>query len=133
MPPKPAAHPYAVLRNADYSRYLLARFIAALGMQMLVTALDWELYKRTNSALALGFVGLSLMIPMILCTLPAGQVADRYNRKNIILGATLALAFASLGLTLASAFIGLNQNATTFQIFAVWSSHPEAIRCPSDA
>ena len=117
-PPPPAAHPYAVLRNADYARYLLARFIAALGMQMLVTALDWELYKRTNSALALGFVGLSLMIPMILCTLPAGQVADRYNRKNIILGATLALAFASLGLTLASAFIGLNQNATTFQIFA---------------
>ncbi len=117
-PPKPSAHPYAVLRNADYARYLLARFIAALGMQMLVTALDWELYKRTHSGLALGFVGLSLMIPMILCTLPAGQVADRYNRKNIILGATLALAFASLGLTLASAFIGFNQNAHIFQFFA---------------
>lgn len=116
--PSPSAHPYAVLRNADYSRYLLSRFIAALGMQMLVTALDWELYKRTHSGLALGFVGLSLMIPMILCTLPAGQVADRFNRKNIILGATLALAFASLGLTLASAFIGFNQNAEIFQSFA---------------
>jgi MFS family permease len=117
-PAPPAAHPYAVFRNADYARYLLARFIAALGMQMLVTALDWEIYKRTGSALALGYVGLSLMIPMILCTLPAGQLADRRNRKSIILGSTLVLAVASLGLTLASAFIHLNENVAAFQFFA---------------
>ena len=111
-------HPYAVFRNADFVRYLIARFIAALGMQMLVTALDWELYKRAHSGLALGFVGLSLMVPMILCTLPAGQLADRRNRKSIILGSTLALGFASLGLTLTSAFIDLDKNVATFQMFA---------------
>src|SRR5665213_250469 len=107
--PPAADHPYAVFRNADYVRYLIARFIAALGMQMLVTALDWELYKRAQSGLALGFVGLSLMVPMVLCTLPAGQLADRRNRKSIILGATLLLALASLGLTLTSAFIALGR------------------------
>ena len=117
-PPPPAAHPYAIFRNADYVRYLLARFISAFGMQMLITALDWELYKRTHSGLALGFVGLALMIPMILCTLPAGQLADRRNRKNIVLGSTLALAVASLGLTLASAFIHPDRNVATFQLFA---------------
>ncbi|HEY5344969.1 MAG TPA: MFS transporter [Verrucomicrobiae bacterium] len=109
---------YALFRNAEFTRYLIARFIAALGMQMLVTALDWELYKRAHSGLALGFVGLSLMVPMILCTLPAGQLADRRNRKNIILGSTVVLAFASLGLTLTSFFINLNQNVATFQFFA---------------
>ena len=109
---------YALFRNADFTRYLIARFIAALGMQMLVTALDWELYKRAHSGLALGFVGLSLMVPMILCTLPAGQLADRRNRKNIILGSTLALACASLGLTLTSAFIALDEKVATFQFFA---------------
>ena len=109
---------YALFRNADFTRYLLARFIAALGMQMMVTALDWELYKRAHSGLALGFVGLSLMVPMILCTLPAGQVADRFNRKKIILGSTLMLGLASLGLTLTSAFIALDQNVATFQMFA---------------
>ena len=119
MPPPPVGRQtYAIFRNADFTRYLITRFIAALGMQMLVTALDWELYKRTHSGLALGFVGLSLMLPMILCTLPAGQIADRFNRKKIILGSTLVLALASLGLTLTSAFIALNQNIATFQLFA---------------
>ena len=109
---------YALFRNADFTRYLIARFIAALGMQMLVTALDGELYTRAHAGLALGFVGLSLMVPMILCTLPAGQLADRRNRKNIILGSTLALACASLGLTLTSAFIALDEKVATFQFFA---------------
>jgi MFS family permease len=96
---------YAVLRNADFTRYLAGRFVASLGQQMLVVAIDWELYRRTHSALALAFVGLSLMIPMILCTIPAGHFADTFNRKKIILITTLLLAVASAGLTLASAFL----------------------------
>jgi MFS family permease len=104
--PKPVAeNAYAVLRNADFIRYLTGRFVASLGQQMLVVAIDWELYRRTHSALALAFVGLAMMIPMILCTIPAGHFADTFNRKKIILIATLVLALASLGLTLASAFL----------------------------
>jgi MFS family permease len=96
---------YAVLRNADFTRYLTGRFVASLGQQMLVVAIDWELYRRTHSALALAFVGLSLMTPMIICTIPAGHFADTFNRKKIILITTLVLAVASLGLTVASAFL----------------------------
>jgi hypothetical protein len=55
---------YSVLRNADFARYLVGRFVASLGQQMLVVAIDWELYQRTHSALALAFVGLSIMVPM---------------------------------------------------------------------
>jgi MFS family permease len=117
MPPA-GRQTYALFRNADFKRYLIARFVAALGMQMLVTALDWELYRRAHSGLALGFVGLSLMVPMILCTLPAGQLADRLNRKKIILGSTLVLALTSLGLTLTSGLIALDQKVATFQLFA---------------
>ncbi|MEI9961898.1 MAG: MFS transporter [Limisphaerales bacterium] len=103
-PAKPVEEsPYAVLRNVDFIRYLIGRFVASLGQQMLVVAIDWELYERTGSALALAFVGLSQMVPMILCTLPAGHFADNFSRKKIILITTLALALASLGLTLCSA------------------------------
>jgi MFS family permease len=103
--PKPAAEgTYAVLRNANYTRYLIGRFVAALGQQMLFVAVDWELYQRTGSALSLAFVGLSCMVPMILCTVPAGHFADRFNRKKIILAATLVLAAASGCLTLISYF-----------------------------
>src|SRR5271170_2555948 len=95
---------YAVLKYADYTRYLIGRFVASLGQQMLVVAIDWELYQRTLSALSLAFVGLSLMIPMILCTIPAGHVADVFNRKKIVLFTTIILAAASAGLALASYF-----------------------------
>ena len=109
LPDEPAPKPadesaYAVLRYADYTRYLIGRFVASLGQQMLVVAIDWELYQRTLSALSLAFVGLSLMIPMILCTIPAGHVADVFNRKKIVLFTTIILAVASMGLALASYF-----------------------------
>jgi MFS family permease len=103
---KPAAESaYSVLRNADFTRYLIGRFVASLGQQMLVVAIDWELYRRTHSALSLAFVGLSLMVPMILFTVPAGHFADTFNRKKIILAATLVLTAVSVGLALSSALL----------------------------
>lgn len=120
LPPAPAdEHPYAVFRNANYVRYLTARFVASFGMQMLVVAIDWELYDRTGSALALGLVGLSMMVPMVLCTLPAGHLADSFNRKKIIVIATGAIALCSFALAGASAFIA-HGRVSPFQI-AVYS------------
>jgi len=95
--------PYAVWRNRDFRLYLIGRLIATIGQQMFAMTLGWELYERTHSALALGFVGLTQVLPMILCTLPAGHFADIYNRKRIIILMTLIVAAANLGLALISA------------------------------
>ncbi len=100
--PKAGGDPYAVLRNRDFLLYLVGRFVAALGQQMLTVAVGWELYERTNSALNLGFVGLTLMLPMVLFTLTAGHTADNYSRKRIIVLMTLVLACTSVGLALVS-------------------------------
>ncbi len=89
---------YAVLRNRDLRVYLTGRLIAIIGQQMFAMALGWELYERTGSALALGLVGLTQVIPMIVCTLPAGHFADLYNRKRIIVLMTLILATVNLAL-----------------------------------
>ena len=99
-PPDPNLKPdaYAVLRNRDLRMYLTGRLIAIIGQQMFAMALGWELYERTGSALALGFVGLTQVIPMIVCTLPAGHFADLYNRKRIIVLMTLILATVNLAL-----------------------------------
>jgi MFS family permease len=102
-PPAARHDPYAVLRNRDVLLYLITRFVASLGQQMLTLAVGWELYERTHSTLALAFVGLTQMGPMVLFTLPAGHVADNHERKRIILLMTAALAGASLGLALISA------------------------------
>ena len=99
-------HPYAILRNRDFRWYLIGRFIASIGQQMLTVAVGWELYERTHSALALGLIGLTQMAPMLLLTLPAGHVADNHNRKHIILAMVLVVALSSLGLTLISTWHG---------------------------
>ena len=104
VPGAPASeHPYAVLRNRNFLLYLIGRFIASIGQQMLTVAVGWELYERTHSALNLGLVGLTNMLPMFLFTLPAGHLADNLNRQRIIVLMTGVIALASAGLTLASA------------------------------
>ncbi len=110
LPATPVAQPvvehsYDVFKNADFVRYLIGRFVASLGQQMLVVAIDWELYERLHSALPLAFVGLTQMVPMLLFTLPAGHLADTYNRKKIICISTLLVSLASLGLTFSSLLI----------------------------
>jgi MFS family permease len=93
---------YAVFRLRDFRLYLIGRLFAVIGAQMLTVAVGWELYERTHSPLALGLVGLVEMIAMVCCTLPAGHLADNFNRKRIILAALLVSSSASLGLALIS-------------------------------
>lgn len=94
--------PYAVLKNRDLLFYILGRFVASFGQQMVNVAIGWELYERTRSALALGFVGLTQMIPMFAFTLPAGHLADNFERKTIIRFNVVLMALASIGLAAAS-------------------------------
>src|SRR6516165_7791356 len=93
---------YAILRNPDLRLYLGGRLIAIIGQQMLATAVGWELFHRTHSVMKLGLVGLTQVLPMYLFTLPAGHVADNYNRKRVITLMTLVIAAASFNLTFIS-------------------------------
>jgi MFS family permease len=105
LPPAKIAgeHPYAIFRNRDFVLYLTGRLIAVFGQQMFLLAVGWELYERTGSALALGLVGLTQMIPIFLFTLPAGHVADNYNRKRIVALMSIVIAVTSLGMAVVSA------------------------------
>ena len=69
---------------------------------MLMVAVEWEIYARTHSATALGLVGLVIAVPVLLLSLPAGHLADRFPRKNIILISQALSAICSLGLALVS-------------------------------
>jgi MFS family permease len=104
--PTPRRDPYAALRFRDFRLLLVGRFVASLGSQMLSFAVGWELWLRTHNALALGLVGLVQVTPVILLSLPAGHVADQYNRKRIVLTAQVMLALCALGLALLSYFQG---------------------------
>ena len=76
--------------------------LGVVGWQMLQVALGWEIYERTHSALALGMVGLVTAIPVVLLALPAGHLADRMDRKKIVIGAQTVFILMSFSLALLS-------------------------------
>ncbi|HUQ48848.1 MAG TPA: MFS transporter [Gemmatimonadaceae bacterium] len=102
-----AAHdPYAALRFRDFRLFLVGRILGVIGWQMLQVALGWELYERTHSALALGMVGLVTAVPAILLALPAGHLADKMDRRKIVLCAQLLFVIMSIGLAIVSSVSG---------------------------
>src|SRR5215203_5070789 len=90
--------PYAPLRFRDYRFLLTGRFISAFANEMLSFAIGWELWLRTHSAFALGMVGLVQVVPVILLSLPAGHVADQYNRRRIVIITEFFIALFVIGL-----------------------------------
>lgn len=89
---------YAALRVRDFRLFLSGNLLSVLGAQMQTTAVGWQLYERTNSKLALGMVGLVQVVPILGLALPAGQTADRFDRRKILMSATTLAVIASLGL-----------------------------------
>lgn len=94
----PGHDPYAALRARNFQYYVVGNVLAIFGMQMQTVAVQWEIYVRTGSPFDLGLVGLVEFLPVICLTLPAGHVADRSNRKRIVMAAMFAMACCSLGL-----------------------------------
>ena len=109
MTPADEKHdPYELFRNRDFRLYTLGRLVAVIGQQMFAMAIGWEIYERTRDsgygALALGMVGLTQVLPMFLFTLPAGHVADNYNRRRVILCMSLIIAVANVGMAFFSGY-----------------------------
>ena len=71
---------------------------------MLGVAVAWELYELTGRALDLGLVGLAQFVPMVLLTLPVGHVADRYDRRVIVI--VCEVVKAAIAAALAAGAIG---------------------------
>lgn len=76
-----------LLGYRDYARYAAARFMATLAWQMLAVAVGWQTYEVTRDPLALGVVGLAQFLPFFLLVLPAGQIADRADKRLVLIGA----------------------------------------------
>ena len=74
----------SVLHNRSFLRLWIARIFSTSAFQMLSVAIGWQMYALTDSAFQLGLVGLAQFVPMLLLTLPAGQTADRYDRRTIV-------------------------------------------------
>jgi MFS family permease len=89
----------AALRHKDFAVYAGARFCATLSWQMIGVAVGWQVYQLTREPLHLGLVGLAQFLPFVALVLPAGQVADRHDRRLVLIAA-YAIEALSVGLLL---------------------------------
>lgn len=92
-----------------------ARFLLTFAVQMQSVIVGWQIYQLTHDALSLGMIGLAEAIPFLGIALFAGHVADKVNRKKIILFATIAFFFCAVALLLLS-----THTLTVFKLVGVW-------------
>jgi len=85
----------SALAHRDFRRYLSAGFLAILAFQIQSLAVSWQIYNIAHTPLALGYVGLFQFIPMMACTIPAGHLADRFDRRLILVISYLFSAIAA--------------------------------------
>lgn len=78
------AQPAAAFLSRDFTRYQLARVVVIIGAEAQALAVAWQVYQITHKAIDLGYTGLVLFLPGLLFILPAGHVADRFDRRQVI-------------------------------------------------
>jgi MFS family permease len=69
---------------------------------MQFTAVGWDLYHRTGKAISLGWAGLVQAAPVMLLAIPAGQIADLFSRRAIVIAGQTGLAVCSVALAVIS-------------------------------
>jgi MFS family permease len=117
--------------------FFINRVATTMASQMMMVILAWQMYDLTNSAYDLGLVGLAQFLPSLALTLVVGQVADRFDRRRVLvwtvilqilvilwltsgtLGGWLsrdAILLASVAIGIAKAFQGPTQHALAPQL-----------------
>jgi len=92
--------PWQVLQQRDFGLFWLSLLFSAVGSQISTVAVAWQVYEITNSPFQLGLTGLFRALPVMILSLPGGVLADRMDRRKllIITQSLAALLAVALGL-----------------------------------
>ena len=121
--------------------FWFARIASGFGFQMLSVAVGWQIYAISGRAFDLGLIGLMQFVPSVLLALPAGHVADQFERRRIVLlgqnvewiaiavlaGLSLAHGIHEVGILLLVFVIGI---AKAFESPAMQSMLPALVPAP---
>ena len=78
-----------LLANRPLSKLLLGEFVSGIGDWLYIVAIFVVIYRETNDAAAVGAFGAVRMIPYVLLSVPAGLVADRFDRRLVLLASDI--------------------------------------------
>ena len=113
--------PYAALRYPEFRRLIAAVFLLTVALLAQEVALGYELYLLTRNPLTLGLIGLAEAVPFIALALVGGHLADRREKRTLLLGALAVMALGSLALlwlSIAHARDDLSQTALLIGVYA---------------
>ncbi|HEX6492312.1 MAG TPA: MFS transporter [Candidatus Dormibacteraeota bacterium] len=91
--------------SRDFRLLWAGQLVSTMGRQITAVAVPYQVYRLTGSTLDVGLLGLAQAVPLVLCSLIGGAVADRVDRRRLLLVTTLLLALCS-GLYAAGALHG---------------------------
>src|SRR3954451_7692546 len=91
---------FSSLRHRDFRLLWIGQIVSVTGSQMQMAAINWHIYLITRSALALGLVGACRAIPIILCSLMGGVVADVVDRRRLMILTQTIMLLSSATLAL---------------------------------
>ncbi|MCE9582814.1 MAG: MFS transporter [Planctomycetes bacterium] len=95
MPPR---RPYHALQHRDFRMLWGTNMLSITGSQMQTVAINLHVYLLTGSALALGMVGLSRVIPIVIFSLWGGVAADRFNRRWVMFCTQMVMTLVAVAL-----------------------------------
>jgi MFS family permease len=100
---RPSARlPFLALQHRDFRRLATAQLVSGIGSQMQGVAINWHVYLLTRSPLALGLVGLARVLPIVGFSLVGGVLADRHDRRKLMLATQSAMAAVATVLAVAT-------------------------------
>jgi MFS family permease len=102
-------------QSREFRFYSAARLAGIMGAEAQSVGVAWQVYQITHSALALGYTGLALFAPGLFFVLPAGHIADRYDRRTIILICYTVQALATAALL----YLAIHRTHNIWLIYAI--------------
>ena len=90
--PAGAVTRFGALRQAPYRRYWLGSAASVGGFQLLIMGQGWLVYELSGSPLQLGYLGAASSIPTIAAALAGGVIADRVDRRRMLIATSSIIA-----------------------------------------
>lgn len=106
---------YPALKFPRFRRYWLASFASVGATQLITLGQGWLIFELSGSALQLGVLGAAAAVPNIVMTLIGGVIADRFD-KRVILMCTSGLTAALLGLL---AWLDYSDLVSVWHVFSI--------------
>ena len=104
--------------NTAFRRLFASQFISGLGTMVSYVAVPWQVYELTHSNAQVGLLGLVQLVPVVVCALLGGAVADRVDRKRLLMGSEALMALCLAGL-LANALSATPSRLAIYALVAV--------------